>query len=303
MDAAFEADAFEELAVGVPGAHLQLRPHDQADRVQVYGSVPEADPETARALFNRKEISTHHSGDRLVVYGKRLSADISDWRWRRDHRTTVRFEVHVPPDLAVVAQVPGGIVDASSLAGPLELNVPGGSVRADEITGPLHVRGSGGSLAIHDTTDAALDLEWGAGSVTLERLRTTDTTLQARAAPTTVREQDGSADLEVQGAGLTLEALSGPCQATVHGGTLTYEGAPDHETSLRTVGGALRASLPSGHAAALSLVGPRVGLDDAFAFEGTRTARRIEGRLNGGGPAFHGSAADAQVHCSVLKSA
>jgi hypothetical protein len=228
---------------------------------------------------------------------------VADWRWRHSRRTTVRFDVLVPPDLAVVVQMPGGNVDASALRGPLELNVPGGSVRADKITGPLRVQGSGGSLAIENTTDARLDLEWGAGSITLERVHATDTSLQARAAPTTVQDHDGAVDLAVQGAGLTLDGLSGPCEATVHGGTLTFRGTPKHETRLRTVGGALRASLPTTHAAALSLVGPRVALDDAFAFEGTRTARRIEGRLNGGGPAFRGSAADGRVHCGVLESA
>ena len=211
--------------------------------------------------------------------------------------------MHLPPTLAVNAQVPGGAVDASGLAAPLELRVPGGSVRADEISGPLRVRGSGGALAVQDTTEADLDLEWAAGPVTLERLRATQTTLQARAASTTVRDQDGPIELAVQGASLTLDALSGPCHAAAHGGSLTYRGTPNHETTLRTVGGALRASLPADHAAALTLTGSRVALDDAFSFEGTQTSRQIEGHLNGGGPSLQGHAAHGHAACGVLESA
>lgn len=303
MDAAFEADAFEELAVDVPGAHLRLRPHDQSDRVQLYGSVPDADPDTAGALFDRKEISTHHSGDRLHVLGKRLSEDVSDWRWRHGRRTAVRLDVHLPADLALTAQVPGGAVDVANLAGPIEVSVPGGSLHADQIAGPLDVCGSGGRLTVQNTNDAALRLEWGAGPVTLEQLRETSTTLRARSAPTTVRNLSGSANLVVQGASLTVHTLRGPCQAEVHGGSLTYRGAPDRETTLRTVGGPLQAYLPADHPAVLSFTGSQVALDTAFSFEGRRTPHRVEGRLNGGGPSFRGHAAQGAARCDVMQEA
>ncbi|WP_263789702.1 hypothetical protein [Salinibacter sp.] len=303
MDAAFEAGALEALCLDVPEARLRLRPHDEADRVQVRGTVPGADADTARRLFDRKAISTHQSGDRLHVFGRRVSGGISDWRKRRSRPTAVRLDVVLPPGLDVTAQAFGGTVEASDLAGSVDLTAPGGSVCATGLTGPLRVRGSGGDLTVQDSTDAALTAQWAAGPIRLERLQNTPVTLQARSSPTTVEDLNGSADMAVHGAALTLRHLTGPCEAQVRGGALTYRGAPTQDTILRSVGGPLRAHLPLDHAVALALAGARVHLDDDFAFEGERTAHRIEGWLNGGGVAFEGRAVQGAAQCCALSGA
>ncbi|MCS3860511.1 hypothetical protein GGP86_000259 [Salinibacter ruber] len=303
MDAAFKAGALETLLLDVPEAHLRLQPHDEADRIQVRGAVPGADADTARRLFDRKEISTHQSGDRLHVFGRRVSEGISDWRKRLSRPTAVRLDVFLPPSLDVTAHAFGGTVESSDLAGSVDLTAPGGSVCATGLTGPLRVRGSGGDLTVQHSTDAALTAQWAAGTVRLERLQNTSVTLQARSSPTTVEDLNGSADLSVHGAALTLQHLTGPCKAQVRGGALTYRGAPTENTILRAVGGALHTHLPHDHAAGLLLTGAQVALDDDFAFEGQHTAHRIEGRLNGGGVAFEGRAVQGAAQCRALSGA
>ncbi len=303
MDATFEAGALETLLLNVPEARLHLRPHDQPGRIQVRGTVPGADPDTARQLFDQKEISTHQSGDQLHVSGRSLSEGISDWRRRHIPPMAIHLNVFLPASLNVTAHASGGAVDASDLAGSVDLTVPGGSVRATGLTGPLRVQGSGGDLTIQDGTDAALTAQWAAGAVHLEHLRNTPVTLRAQSCPTAVEDLKGSADLSVQGAALTLRRLTGPCQAQVRGGALAYEGAPTQNTTLRSVGGPLHAHLPLDHAAALTLSGTRVALDDDFAFEGKQTAHRIEGRLNGGGVALMGHAVQGAAQCRTLSGA
>jgi len=300
MDAAFEADAFEALVLDVPSAHIQLQSHSEADRVQVHGGIPGADPDAARTLFDRKGISTHQSGNRLHIFGERLSEKDTDWRWRTGHPTAVHLDVHLPPDLDVTAQAAGGTIQVSDLAGTVELAVPGGSVHASQIKGPLRVHGNGGELTVEGTTDAALTLEWGAGPVTLERLRKTSVALQVRSASTTVQTLDGSADLSVHGGSLTIQDVTGPCDAKVHGGPLTYRGAPDQDTSLRAVGGPLHTHLPPDHPVLLTLAGSQVSLDHDFVFEGERTPHRIDGRLNGGGISFEGRAIQGSVQCCAM---
>jgi len=303
MDAAFEADAFETLILDVPEAHLQLQSHDEADQVQVHGTVPEAAPETARRLFDQKEISTQQSGDRLYISGRQVSREISDWRWRHVHPTAVHLNVSLPSDLDVTAQASGGTVEVSDLAGTVKLSVPGGSVHAAGLSGPLRVQGSGGDLTVQDGTDAALTAQWAAGTAHFEHLQDTSVTLRARSCPTTVEDLNGSADLAVHGAALTLRHLTGPCDAQVRGGALTYRGAPTENTILRAVGGALHTHLPHDHAAGLLLTGSQVAFDDDFAFEGERTARRVEGRLNGGGVSFEGRAIQGAARCRALSRA
>lgn len=302
MDAAFEADAFEALVIDVPGAHVQLTSHDEADKVQVHGGVPGAELDAARELFDRKGISTHQSGNRLHIFGDRLSQEVADWRWRSNHPPVVHLEVHLPPNLNVTAQASGGMIEASDLAGTLDVTVPGGSVNATRMMGPLNIQGSGGQLTVDHTDSAAVNIEWGAGPVTVQRLRKTSLTLRVRSSPTTVQNIDGSADLSVHGASLSIQNVTGPCEADVRGGALTYRGAPNEDTSLRTVGGPLQTHLPPDHPVALTLMGAQVSLDHDLPFEGKQTASHVRGRLNGGGISFEGRAIQGLAQCNALSS-
>ena len=297
MDVSFGTDPIDAFELTVPGAHVQLRPHTDEDRIYVRGSVPNVDLETARSLFNRKGISTHQSNGRLHLFGDPLSETVEDWRWRLEHPTTVHLDVRLPPEMAVRAQTPGGAVHASGLTGSLDVTVMGGSAHLEQLGGPIQVRGTGGPLTVQESSGSQLDLQWSAGEVTLKHLEDASTTLQARAALTTVHDTRGPLDLTVHAASLALREVDGPCTARVLGGELTYLGAPTHDTSLTAVGGALRTKLPPAHAAALTLTGAQVRLDDAFSFTGDQTPRRIEGALNGGGPQLRLRAVQGLAAC------
>ncbi len=297
MDAAFEADAYGVLELTVPESHVRLRPNTEHNRVHVRGFVPSVDPESAREIFDRREISTHQARDRLHVFGKHLSASAEDWRWRYAHSTAVHLDVHLPPAMDVTARTPGGTVDASGLTGALEFTVMGGSVHTEQLDGPLDIQGSGGTLTVQDCSGSLLDLQWSAGEVTLEKITGASTTLRAMSAPTTLRDIHSSADVAVHGAPLTLRNLDGPSEAQVRGGPLTFWGAPTHDTSLMAVGAPLRARLPPSYSATLSLSGARVTLDDAFAFDGEQTDERVKGTLNGGGPKLHAHAVQGSAQC------
>lgn len=299
MDAAFEVDASDVLDVNVPGAHVRLRPHAEDGRVQVHGFVPDDDPERAHELFDRRGIATHQASDRLYVFGDRPSDDADGWRWRRDQRTAAHLDVRVPAGMDVEAHLPGGAVDASGLSGTVELAVTGGSVEATDLQGPLLVQGSGDSLAVRGCTGSPIDLQWAAGRVALEQIAADSTTLRASAAPVDVQTLQGSLDLTVHGASATLHDVTGRCTVQVRGGTLTYRGAPQHDTSLTATGASLRAALPPSLNATVTLDGAPASLDDAFSFDGERTPHHVEGRLNGGGPILRLQAIRADAHCTA----
>ena len=263
LDAAFEADAFEALAIDVPGADVTLRPAD-TEALQVRVEVPEATPEEARRVFEKCDLAPRRSGNRLQIHGAGPTSTVADWRWRRQLSTTVHLTVRVPSSLSVRSRVPGGRVDLAEIAGPVHVTAPGATVRARALRGPLRVEGSGGALAVKEAGDA-LNLRWSSGEVS-------------------VRDTRAPVDVIAHGAPLTLQHVAGPCEAAVHGASLTYHGAPESDVALRTTGAPLSAHLPATHAATLSLKGARVTLDSDFALDGTQTARHVAGTLRGGGP-------------------
>ncbi len=295
MDAVFEADTFQTLTLNLPEAHVTLRPHDEADRVHVRGGIPDAAPEQAQRAFDRTNIAARQSGDRLLVHGEGPSATVEDWRWRQRGLTAVHLLVHLPPELAVDASLPGGSVDASGLAGVLDLTVHGGSVHTANLQGPLRIQGSGGALTVSNSS-GPVALDWAGGEVTLSGTRD-EVALRARAAPTTLSDAQAPVDLAVHGAPLSLQDVNGPCDAMVHGASLTYRGAPQWDTTLRVAGGPLYAYLPAAHEASVSLSGSQVALDDAFEFAGTQTDGHATGTLQGGGVSLTFQAVQGLVAC------
>lgn len=298
LDAEFHLDGVNALNLNVPGGRVMLRPHDE-NRVHVRGFVPAGQSESNQDRPDPQQVSTHHSDDRLHIYRPDPSADVSGWRQRLRHRTTIHLDIRLPPHLDVKAQTPGGSIDGAHLAGTLDLTVQGGSVHLEQMRGPLCLRGSGGRFVAHDISGSSLEVAWAAGPVTLEQIADVQTTLHARSAPTTVKAHQGSVDLRVHGAPLTLNDLGGPCDAEVQGNRLIYHGTTAHDTSLRTVGGPVQAHLPSGQAASLILSGREVALADEFAFEGRTTPDRIEGMLNGGGPTLALRSVQGAASCHV----
>lgn len=299
MNATFEGDTFDALEVNVPGAHVHLRPHGEGRQVKVHGFVPDCDPNAARELFDHKAIATHQAGDRLYVFGEGLSPDAPGWRERRQRRHAVHLDLRIPKSLNVEVEAPGGGVHAAGLGGLVDLTVMGGTVEMENLSGTVRVHGGGKQLGIHDVDADALDLRWAGGSVTLQQVRSESLSLRSAAAPVTVDGVSGPATIQVRGAPATLHDVLGPCKAHVVGGTLTYSGTPEHETSLRAVGGSLQTRFPATIGARLRLTGKTALLDDAFSFRGEQKPNRVEGTLNGGGPPLDLHAVRGDAQCTA----
>jgi hypothetical protein len=120
----------------------------------------------------------------------------------------------------------------------------------------------------------------------LTDIDSSELTVEATAAPVTLQEVHGACQVEAHAAPVSLAELSGPCQARVHRAPLRFEGPLRAETSLTTIADALSVSLPPSSGAALNATGASVQLDEAFSFAGDRTPGRLQGNLNGGGPAL-----------------
>lgn len=290
------------LSVNVPGAHTTLRPGPEEERVEVEVSVTGCSPDEAEAILDRMKVGTHQMKDRVHVYSdvEPERSDADWWRWGRTLDVTIHVDLRLPPRVEAEIRAPGGEVHVADLEGHVDVQVMGGPCRAENLQGTLDVRAESSDVSIQNFSGEEVLARVAVGSLTLENVDADSTTVRAVAAPMTLSSVFGPTTVTAKSAPVELSTLSGPCNARVEAGALTFDGAPEDEVSLRAVGSSLEASLPSDYGADLTMTGARLSLDEAFSFDGDRTATEIAGTLNGGGPpiSLH-AVGDHHVDCAA----
>lgn len=287
------------LVLSLSGINLCLRPGSNQEQVDIRARVPECSPGRAREILNRQGLQTHRSEECLKIFCESPPTTPETWRRHRTHSPTIHLDLEIPSWLAVEVESAGGRVDAAGLGGALDLTTHGGSVQVQETEGPLVVSGNSSAIRVRRVTVPRLTVQVAAGTFQMEQSTAGSIAVESRGAPVTLTEVTGQSEITAHGTPLTLDALSGPCSAQVRGGSLTFSGAPEHETALTVVGGSLRTSLPPSHAVDLTAQGADVSLDDAFPFAGKHTAQYVDGTVNGGGPPIWLRAIDGRVQCTA----
>jgi hypothetical protein len=285
------------LSVDIPGAHTRLRPGAEEERVEVDISVTGCPPEEAEQILDRMKVGTHQMKNTVRVYSDSERSDAVWWRWIRTLDVTLHVEMRLPSRVEAEIRVPGGEVDIADLQGHVDLKVMGGPCRVENLEGTLDIRAESSDVTIQDFTGEQLVARVAVGSLTVENTQAETLSLRSVAAPLTLSSVTGTTKVTAKSTPVDLEAVSGPCTAHVHGGALTYDGAPSDELELEVVGASVDVLLPADHGATLTMRGSSLTLDDTLAFEGERTETEITGTLNDGGPSVTLTAVSGNVHC------
>lgn len=293
----FLVDVPCSLSVDVPGAHVRLRSSSAEEQVTVEVAVTGCPPEEAKTVLRRMQIGAHKTKNTVSVTSDSDRSGAEWWRWVRTLDVGIEVDLHVPPRVEAALHTPGGSVDITDLQGHFDVKVMGGSCHVEDVGGTLDVRAESSDVSIRDFSGKQIITRVAAGTLTLEDVEANTITARAVAAPLTLDAVSGPTRVTAKSAPVTLNAVPGPCLAEVDGGTLTYKGRPTDELDLKVVGNALDVQIPGDHGAGLCMTGPTLTLDDAFSFEGERTATEIEGTLNGGGPSLTMTAPGGSIHC------
>lgn len=249
-----------ELFVSTSGGSIRVE-GSSTNKVEVemyVKSNKHSDSKMREILEEDYEISIEKSGSRVEAIAKRTA---SNWS---SNGISISFVVYTPKDFACELNTSGGSLKISGVSGRShELKTSGGSITGEDMSGDLEARTSGGSITVRDFV-GDLDAKTSGGSIKLEDI-------------------NGDIEASTSGGGIRIEDVQGEVYATTSGGGINANiNKLDNQLVLKTSGGSVHATIPSGLGLDLDLRGNRVNTS-LNNFSGESKSDRVKGTVNGGG--------------------
>ncbi len=249
-----------ELFVSTSGGSIRVEGSNSSKvTVEMFvKSSRHSDSKIREILEEDYEIRIEKSGSRIEAVAKREG---SSWSW---NGISISFVVYTPKDFACELKTSGGSLKISGVSGRShELKTSGGSITAEDMSGNLEARTSGGSITINDFV-GDLDAKTSGGSIKLEDIK-------------------GDIEATTSGGGIRLKDVEGEVYASTSGGGINADITRlESQLILKTSGGSVRATIPSGLGLDLDLRGNRVNTS-LHNFSGESKSNRVKGTVNGGG--------------------
>jgi len=249
-----------ELYVSTSGGSIKVEGGSgNTVKVEMYvRSSKHSDEKIKEMLEDEYEIKIGQTGSRVEATAKRLG---SGWNW---NGISISFVVYTPKNFVCELNTSGGSLNLSGVSGSRQsMKTSGGSIHAEKISGELDVNTSGGSIHVDELT-GNLKANTSGGSINLSDIR-------------------GDIDAHTSGGGINIEDVQGYVSATTSGGGITANISKlEKQLILKTSGGSVNATIPSGLGLNLDLRGNRVNTS-LNNFSGESKSDRVRGTVNGGG--------------------
>jgi hypothetical protein len=249
-----------ELFVSTSGGSIRVEGRrSNSVKVEMYvKSNKHSDSKIREILEEDYEIRIEKSGSRIEAVAKREGRG---WSW---NGISISFVVYTPEKFACDLNTSGGSLKISGVSGKRhELKTSGGSISAEDMAGDLEARTSGGSITVNDYV-GALNARTSGGSIKIS-------------------DTKGDIDVSTSGGGIKIDDAEGAVHATTSGGSINADiSRLEDQLVLRTSGGSVHATIPSGLGLDLDLRGNRVNTSLSN-FSGESKSDRVKGTVNGGG--------------------
>ena len=262
-----------DLYVSTSGGSIRVEGgNGNTVKVEMYvRSNKHSDKKIREILEEDYDIRIEKSGSRIEAVAKRTG---KGWSW---NGISISFVVYTPENFACDLNTSGGSLKISDVRGSNhELKTSGGSITAEDMAGDLEARTSGGSITISDYA-GEIDAKTSGGSIKLEDIK-------------------GDVEVSTSGGGIRIEDAEGSVYATTSGGSINADITKlEDQLVLKTSGGSVRATIPSGLGLDLDLRGNRVNTS-LNNFSGESKSDRVKGTVNGGGILVQLSTSGGGVH-------
>lgn len=270
----FDVGAGGSLWVEVEGASVQIDTGGDAVEVLVErrrGSDP---------IEKDFDVRLEQNGDRVEVEIEKRTR-----QWLGSDG--LRLEIRVPQRFDLDVSTSGGSVSVRDLDGEVDISTSGGSVDLGHIDGPVDVSTSGGSITLKSSTVTA-DLSTSGGSITIGDVDG-DITAKTSGGSVQVERAAGDVDISTSGGSIDLADIGGSVHASTSGGgvRVAFSRQPTADSEISTSGGSVVVSLADGLGFDLDARGSSgVTTDVPITVQGRIERTRVQGRINGGGPAL-----------------
>lgn len=218
------------------------------------------DDDDAKEIMEDFDITISQSGSTVTATAERESHFQS---WFGNNNASISFTVYVPKNMSCHLNTSGGSISLTGVSGEQELKTSGGSLSLNTVSGNVEAGTSGGSINI-ERYSGRLEAHTSGGSINL-------------------KEAKGDLNVRTSGGSIHLDNISGSVDASTSGGGIhaNITGLEKY-LRLKTSGGSITATVPSGLGLDLDLKGNRVNTK-LVNFNGEAEKDRIRGSMNGGG--------------------
>ncbi|SFS92797.1 DUF4097 family beta strand repeat-containing protein [Sphingobacterium wenxiniae] len=216
---------------------------------------------------------------------------------RGNNPLSVSLRISVPKKIASDINTAGGSITLNNLEGNQNFQTAGGSLTLSQLAGNIKGQTAGGSIRLADS-QGDIGVTTAGGSIRLDNIRGT-ISANTSGGSITAKDVSGTLTASTSGGSISLDACEGNIQAGTSGGSINASVTKVTKSlQLSTSGGSVRIAVPKG-AYDVDLHGSRVDLAGGD-FNGTKTKKSIQGKLNGGGSSITASSSSGSVALSWL---
>ena len=296
MEESFNVSQGGKLEIDIPASDIEIRT-TSSDRATLVYKVKASSEDKARDFFEKINLRSSLNGNKiLVIGGKRGNFNMS---WRNRVKGTAVLTI--PERFDVEAKTSGGDIDLGDLEGGLFLSTSGGDINVGDTNGEkATIRTSGGDISTDNVKYTYIKIETSGGDIELNEVEGDEVEVRTSGGDISADEVLGNlVDLVSSGGDLEIENITGKLKARTSGGDIEIGLNGSNEANLRTSGGDIRIVTSSDLSADVKLQSSSVSIDDRLSFDGTKTKRKAEGKINGGGPLLSAQTSGGSIKLRV----
>jgi DUF4097 and DUF4098 domain-containing protein YvlB len=246
------------------------------------------------------EVSFEQSGNSIEISGESRERN-----WGRNN-VNVKFVVRLPSKFNVDLETSGGNVSVEDLDGEANVETAGGNLSFGRVTGKISAETAGGNISV-EGSEGDVSVETSGGGIKLGRVGgkveastsggniTVDgsegeLTVETSGGNIHLGRVGGTVEASTSGGNIHVEEVNGQIEAETSGGSITARMAsqPAGDSRLETGGGSITVYLADDIRVDVDADanGGRVESDIPVETRGNLRKDRLQGKINGGGPAL-----------------
>lgn len=307
----FNASAIENVGVRTSGGGITIEgTSDTQARVEVYikgNNWKDIDKEEIEDRLQDYDLSVSLNGGTLACIAKNKES-MSNWK----SGLSISFKIYSPVNVNTDLSTSGGGIKMRNLAGNLKFRTSGGGLELEDLDGTIKGSTSGGGIDLVNC-DNKVDVRTSGGGISAKECDG-EINLSTSGGGISLANMNGYVKARTSGGGISADYLEGELQASTSGGGIslnhiranvkasTSAGSINANIDevgdfldLSTTAGNITIDLPNNEGYDLDLSGNKVSMSGLNNFSGSKSEKRMDGKVNGGGMEITARASSGRV--------